>query len=169
LTVETTPELVAEVIELSGCREKRQRLLPAVAVVYFVLGLCLFDLRRGPLASEGMAGTSAFGLRLCALKTEAARQAGIDPDRVSFTVTVRIARDHAAAIRPSGRGHARRDAIRDILADLLPSRRDRQCERVKKPPRNTFPARKRGQTPSASNASYTIKITKKAALPASTP
>jgi hypothetical protein len=106
---------------------------------------------------------------LCALKTEAARQAGIDPDRVSFTVTVRIARDHAAAIRPSGRGHARRDAILDILADLSPWRRDRQCERVKKPPRNTFPARKRGETPPASNASYTIKITKKAALPASTP
>jgi transposase IS4-like protein/DDE family transposase len=106
---------------------------------------------------------------LCALKTEAAGQAGIDPDRVSFTVTVRIARDHAAAIRPSGRGHARRDAILDILADLLPRRRDRQCERVKKPPRNTFPARKRGETPPASNASYTIKITKKAALPASTP
>jgi hypothetical protein len=106
---------------------------------------------------------------LCALKTEAARQAGIDPDRVSFTVTVRIARDHAAAIRPYGRGHARRDAILDILADLLPGRRDRQCERVKKPPRNTFPARKRGETPPASNASYTIKITKKAALPASTP
>jgi hypothetical protein len=118
LTVEITPELVDEVIELSGCREKRQRLLPAVAVVYFVLGLCLFsgadscappgyrsvmrwltnglrhlhglalptssaltrarqrlgskplellfDLRRGPLASEDTAGTFAFGLRLVA-------------------------------------------------------------------------------------------------------
>jgi len=43
LTVEITPELVDEVIELSGCREKRQRLLPAVAVVDFVLGLCLFS------------------------------------------------------------------------------------------------------------------------------
>ena len=51
---------------------------------------------------------------LCALKTQAARQAGIDPDRVSFTVTVRIARDHAAAIRPSGRGHARRAATRSL-------------------------------------------------------
>ena len=106
---------------------------------------------------------------LCALKTEAARQAGIDPDRVSFTVTVRIARDHAAAIRPAGGAQARHDAILDILADLLPRRRDRQCERVKKPPKNTFPARKRGETPPASKASYTIKITKKAALPASTP
>jgi hypothetical protein len=35
--------LVEEVIELTGCREKRQRLLPARVVVYFVLGLCLFS------------------------------------------------------------------------------------------------------------------------------
>src|SRR5262249_13804500 len=34
---------------------------------------------------------------LCALETEAAGQAGIDPDRISFTVTVRVARDHAAS------------------------------------------------------------------------
>jgi Insertion element 4 transposase N-terminal/Transposase DDE domain len=34
---------VEEVIELTGCREKRQRLLPARVVVYFVLGLCLFS------------------------------------------------------------------------------------------------------------------------------
>jgi Insertion element 4 transposase N-terminal len=42
LTVEITPELVDEVIELSGCREKRQRLLPAVAVVpgYYLLFAC---------------------------------------------------------------------------------------------------------------------------------
>jgi hypothetical protein len=84
-------------------------------------------------------------------------------------VTVRIARDHAAAIRSSGQGQARRDAILDILADLLPVRRDRQCERVKKPPRNTFPARKRGETPPASKASCTIKITKKIPLPVNTP
>ncbi|HEX6527539.1 MAG TPA: transposase domain-containing protein [Streptosporangiaceae bacterium] len=43
LTGEITPELVDQVIDLSGCREKRRRLLPARAVVYFVLGLCLFS------------------------------------------------------------------------------------------------------------------------------
>ena len=43
LTSEINPELVDEVIDLSGCREKRQRLLPARAVIYFVLGLCLFS------------------------------------------------------------------------------------------------------------------------------
>ncbi|MGP3965783.1 IS4 family transposase [Nonomuraea sp. 3N208] len=43
LTDEIPPEFVDEVVELSGCREKRHRLLPARAVVYFVLGLCLFS------------------------------------------------------------------------------------------------------------------------------
>jgi hypothetical protein len=33
---------------------------------------------------------------LCALTTAAATSAGIDPDRISFTVTIRIARAHAA-------------------------------------------------------------------------
>lgn len=43
LTEEIPPEFVDEVVELSGCGEKRHRLLPARAVVYFVLGLCLFS------------------------------------------------------------------------------------------------------------------------------
>jgi Insertion element 4 transposase N-terminal/Transposase DDE domain len=106
---------------------------------------------------------------LCALRTDAATAAGTDPDRVSFTVTIRVARDHAAAIRRPGRDQARREAISDILASLLPNRRDRQCERVKKPPRNTFTTKKRGQTPPGSRATYTITITKKNPLPADTP
>jgi hypothetical protein len=43
LSCQISPEMVDEVIELAGCREKRRRLLPARAVVYFVLGLCLFS------------------------------------------------------------------------------------------------------------------------------
>jgi hypothetical protein len=106
---------------------------------------------------------------LCSLKAEAAGLAGLDPDRISFTVTVRVARDHAAAFGPADQARARRQALLDIAGDLLPKRRDRQCERVKKPPRNTFPARKPGQTPPAGKASYKINITRKAPLPAQTP
>jgi len=106
---------------------------------------------------------------LCALRAEAASTAGTDPDQVSFTVTLRVARDHAAAIRFPGQCRARRDAISDILADLLPERRDRQCERVKKTPRNTFPVKKRGETSPAARATYTITITKKKPPSASTP
>jgi len=43
LNGEIGPGLVDRVIELAGCRERRRRLLPAQAVVYFVLGLCLFS------------------------------------------------------------------------------------------------------------------------------
>jgi hypothetical protein len=39
LTAEIGLDLVDEVIELAGCREKRRRLLPARTVVFFVLGL----------------------------------------------------------------------------------------------------------------------------------
>jgi hypothetical protein len=44
LDCEISPGLVDHVAELAGCREqRRRRLLPARAVVYFVLGLCLFS------------------------------------------------------------------------------------------------------------------------------
>jgi hypothetical protein len=109
---------------------------------------------------------------LCALKLQTAGQAGIDPDRISFTVTVRVARDHAsspALLTQLGLAEARRQAIRDLLDDLLPRRRDRQCERVKKPPRNTFPAKKRDQPRQPGKVTYKIKISRKASLPAQTP
>jgi hypothetical protein len=109
---------------------------------------------------------------LCALKTEAAATAGIDPDRISFTVTVRIARDHASnqpAITTRSLSQARSHAIRDILDDLLPRRRSRQCERVKKPPKNTFPSKKRDDTRLPDKVKYKIKVTHKGSPPAGTP
>jgi hypothetical protein len=59
-------------------------------------------------------------------------------------VTVRIARDHASSSTPVF-SHVHGQAIRDILGDLLPARRDQQCRRVKKPPKNTFPSKNRDQ------------------------
>jgi hypothetical protein len=109
---------------------------------------------------------------LCALEAEAARQAGIDPDRISFTVTVRVARDHAAShaiITPRSLDLARRQAISDLLGDILPRRRDRQYERVRKQPKNNFPAMKRGQERSPSRITYKIKVSRKAFSPAQTP
>lgn len=102
---------------------------------------------------------------LCSLKCAAAMSAGIDPDRVSFGVTVRVARDHVSDFS-SKTAQARRNAIRDLLDDLLPRRRDRQCERVKKPPKNTFPTKKRDTAQPASKAHYKIRVTRKAPLPA---
>ena len=87
-------------------------------------------------------------------------------------MTVRVARDHASSPVNSARAdhaEARRQAIRDLLDDLLPRRRDRQCQRVKKPPRNTFPAKKRDHARQPSKVTYKIKISRKAPLPAQTP
>jgi hypothetical protein len=109
---------------------------------------------------------------LCALQTEAARQAGIDPDRISFTVTVRVARDHAAShaiITPRSLQLARRQAISDLLSDTLPRRRDRHYERVRKQPKNNFPAMKRGQQRPPSRVTYKIQVSRKAPSPAQTP
>ncbi len=112
---------------------------------------------------------------LCALKTEAARTAGIDPDRISFPVTVRVDRDHASnqvSVTTPGLSRDTRSgqAIRkDILDDLLPRRRDRQCQRVKKPPKNTFPAKKRAQARPPGKVNYKITVTRKATSPAGTP
>jgi hypothetical protein len=109
---------------------------------------------------------------LCALEAEAARQAGIDPDRISFTVTVRVARDHAAShaiITRHSLDLAHRQAIADLLGDILPRRRDRRYERVRKQPKNNFPAMKRGQERPPSTVTYKIKVSRKASSPAQTP
>jgi hypothetical protein len=111
---------------------------------------------------------------ISALECRAARQARIDPARVSFTVTLRIARDHArtqhAALAPGGLDAARQQAIADILADLLPPRRDRHCPREKKRPRNsTFPARKSTRPRPPGNVTYHIHVTRKTTQPAQTP
>jgi len=109
---------------------------------------------------------------LCALKYEAAVQADIDPDRISFTVTVRIARDHASSptiLTSASLARARRQAINDLLADLLPKRRARQCDRVKKPPKNTFETKKRDQARRPNKVTYKIKVIRKKLLPAQTP
>ncbi|MGP3961673.1 IS4 family transposase [Nonomuraea sp. 3N208] len=108
---------------------------------------------------------------LCSLKAEAARTAGIDPDRISFTVTIRVARTHASSHRtsPDTVDQARREAIMDLLEDLVPPRRDRQCDRVKKPPKNTFVTKKRDQMTPSGSVKYKIRISRKALSPAQTP
>jgi hypothetical protein len=93
---------------------------------------------------------------LCALKTDAAAAAGVDPDRVSFTITVRVTRDTITAGRLAQ--NARVLAIAVIGSDLNPQRRTRIHQRVKKPPRNTFKAKRRDQTRPPSHATRKIKV-----------
>ena len=102
---------------------------------------------------------------LSSLEYQAARQAGLDPDRLSFTVTIRIARDHArtqlATLTAQGLARARQHAITDMLADILPPRRDRHYDREKKRPRNTYPTRKNNEPRPPAQVTYRIQVTRK--------
>lgn len=93
---------------------------------------------------------------LCALKTDAAAAAGVDPDRISFTITVRVTRDTITTGQLSQNAHAL--AIATIGSDLNPPRRARLTQRVKKPPRNTFKAKRRDHARPPSHTTHKIKV-----------
>src|SRR4051795_2363060 len=78
---------------------------------------------------------------LCSLRVRAAQAADTDPDRISFTLTLRLARDQAtsqAAATPAALTEAVPQTIADLLDELLPPRRSRSYERKKRPVKNTF-------------------------------
>ncbi|MFJ8078347.1 transposase [Streptomyces sp. NPDC096176] len=100
---------------------------------------------------------------LCALQMRAAEHGGTDSDRISFTVAVQLARlavAAQAAAEVTMLDTARREAITELLAALLPPRRNRQCQRIKKPSKNTFEVRKRELPRTPSNVHYTLRVTK---------
>ncbi|SNS02823.1 transposase domain-containing protein, partial [Blastococcus mobilis] len=71
LTEQIPPALVDEAVADAGRRERRCRLLPARAVVYFVLGLCLFSGAdaAGPPGYRGVLRLLTGGLRqACGLR-----------------------------------------------------------------------------------------------------
>jgi hypothetical protein len=126
------------------------------------------------LACQEMWAFLAVFQAISALEYQAAGQAGIDPGRLSFTVTIRIARDHArtqlATLTPGGLARARQHAITDMLADLLPPRRDRHYDRVKKRPRtSTYPTRKNDGPRPPATVTYHIRLTRKTPQPAQSP
>ncbi len=93
----------------------------------------------------------------------AAEHGGIDPHRISFTVTVQLARlavAAQAAADATALGTTRGEVVTELLAALLPLRRNRQCQRIKKPSKNTFEVRKRDLPRTPSNVRYTLRITK---------
>jgi hypothetical protein len=99
---------------------------------------------------------------LCALRTCAAQTAGIDPDRISFTITVRLARDQAgnqAALTPATLWRACQQTITDLLNDLLPARRSRFYERIKRPAKNTYPSKKSDHVRPPSKVKYELTVT----------
>jgi hypothetical protein len=109
---------------------------------------------------------------LCSLEVQAADHAGIDPQRISFTLTVQLAR-----LTTAGQGAAdaetlyatRRTLFAELCDALLPPRRDRRCPRVKKPPKNTFDVKRRDQPRAPDKVVYSLAITRHPPLPATTP
>ncbi|MFE3830465.1 IS4 family transposase [Streptomyces sp. NPDC059092] len=100
---------------------------------------------------------------LSALKVHAAEQGEVDPDRISFTTTVQLARCTTAgqtAANPQDLCAVRLEVVQELHNDLLPSRRDRRCQQLKKPPRNTFQAKRRDEPRPPSRVSYSLKVTR---------
>jgi hypothetical protein len=100
---------------------------------------------------------------LCTLEARAAEHGRIDPDRISFALTLQLTRlkvIEQVAADPTTLAAARREVVAEILAALLPRRRQRQCQRVKKPARNLFEVRKRDQPRPPSKVNYTVKVTR---------
>ncbi len=94
LTEQITPAMVDEVVVHSGRRERRCRLLPARAVVYFVLALCLFSGAdsAGPPGYRSVLRSLTNGLRplpgmalpTSAALTRARQRLGVRPLQVLF-------------------------------------------------------------------------------------
>ncbi|MBB5774504.1 IS4 family transposase [Nonomuraea jabiensis] len=94
---------------------------------------------------------------LCTAEAHAAATAGLDPDRISFTITLRAARRSATV--PT----TWRDFAHHLLADLLPARRDRSYPRTATHIGTSRYARKKpSDPPPPGKIAYTLTITTKA-------
>jgi hypothetical protein len=114
------------------------------------------------LVRQEMFAFLALYQALSALRTRAATTGSVDPDRISFTVTIRLARDQActqAAATATGLAEARQHTIADLLDDLLPPRRTQSYERLKRTPRNNHPIRRHDRNRSPSKITYALTIT----------
>lgn len=95
------------------------------------------------------------------LRASAAASAGLDPDRISFTVTLRTARDYATSwTGPAGLDRARANAIADITAapDLIQPRPGRQAARVTRWHRHEKKYKKTKQPGTTSKVTYTLHL-----------
>ena len=86
-------------------------------------------------------GPATDSLRIRHLMREAADQAELDPDRMSFIRALRVVRRQVsgqAAFSPPRRlAAATREAIEEILERPNPARRERTCPRAVKRPQHT--------------------------------
>ena len=94
---------------------------------------------------------------LHSLRAAAAATAGLDPGLISFTVTIRTARDYATSwTGPALLDRARRNAITDITSDLIEPRPGRQTDRVTNRPRGEKKYKNSKQPRNTHEVTYTL-------------
>jgi hypothetical protein len=104
---------------------------------------------------------------LACLRTRTAQAADLEPTRISFTITVRLARDQAcnqAGADPDTLATALEQTVTDLITETLSARRHRAYERIKRPAKNTFPTKKPDHIRSCSHVDYTLTVTEKQPL-----
>ena len=104
---------------------------------------------------------------LADLRTRTAQAADLEPARISFTITVRLARDQAcnqAGADPSTLATALEQTITDLITETLPARRNRFYERIKRPAKNTFATKKPDHLRACNRVDYTLTVTEKQPL-----
>jgi hypothetical protein len=93
---------------------------------------------------------------------EAADQAELDPDRMSFIRALRVVRRQVtrqAAFSPRNLERAVRETIEEIAERPNPPRRERTCPRaVKRMSHTTFPTKKRTQRNISHDSPPTIRL-----------
>jgi hypothetical protein len=95
-------------------------------------------------------------IRLLIARTAAG--AGLDPDQISFTATVRAARRTITTAR-SSMNDALAETEAEILASLIPLRQGRVCPRAVKQPVSPYPSRNTRDDPITQHATYAITLT----------
>jgi hypothetical protein len=93
---------------------------------------------------------------LCQLRTDAATTNGLDPDQVSFTLTLRAAR---ASVHQPPNHHTRTQTITVILDEPPLTRRHRACPRQRRARATPYPNLPRRQPRPPGSVHYTIELT----------
>lgn len=99
---------------------------------------------------------------LCRLRTEAANTAQLDPDRISFTITIRAVRAHLTLrLTPEQNlQQARHAVIETILQDKLSHRRKRTSPRQRTPHPGKYPNKRRDQPQPSTKTTHKLQLTK---------
>lgn len=101
---------------------------------------------------------------LCRMQVAAATHGHIDPDRISFTFTIRVVRARTARpnalLTPRQQRQTRADFLDELLRHRLPQRRSRQSPRQRRPPKSKYAPKRRDQPTPSTRTDHRIRITR---------